>query len=72
MSNCMQGQAKQIVFVFFEGGQTIPVGRRDGGLLWLEHAGYPSALSVNAGSVTIDQLEPRRLSPQHLSGCKSS
>lgn len=77
----MQDQAKQtgffVGFFFwgggsFQGGQTIPIGRRDGGVLWLEHGGCPSALWVNTGSVTIDQLELRRLSPQHSSDCGSS
>lgn len=42
---------------------TLPFGRTDGGMLWLEHGGDPSALGVNSGGVTMDQLELRRLSP---------
>ncbi len=40
----MQDQAKQNVFFHRPRGQTIPAGWSDGGLLWLEHAGCPSAL----------------------------
>lgn len=74
----MPDQAKQAVFLllcfclFFREDRLSSGGGRDGGLLWLERGGHPSALEVNTGSVTIDKLELRRLSPQESSDCWSS
>lgn len=52
----MPDQAKQavffvVLFLSFSGRTDYLRGGRDGGLLWLERGGRPSALGVNTGSV---------------------